>query len=85
MGWLKAQLAGGPRRAAEIETAAAAAGIAARTLDRAKALLGVRGEQLTTGEQRAWWWHDPAVPKPKAAEGCAEEPDGPESSTQTTT
>ncbi|HJZ56752.1 MAG TPA: AAA family ATPase [Gemmataceae bacterium] len=63
--WLKQQLAGGTRKAGEIEAAAAASGIAARTLDRAKAALGVISEQRREGERSEWWWHDPAVSSPK--------------------
>src|SRR5205823_1411269 len=39
-GWLRAELAGGPRKAAEVYAAAAEAGIPERTLRRAKADLG---------------------------------------------
>jgi hypothetical protein len=61
--WLKEQLAGGKRRAAEIEAAARAAGIAEITLKRAKAALGIESELVRHKSEREWWWIDPALPK----------------------
>jgi hypothetical protein len=61
--WLKQQLAEGKKRAAEIETAAKEAGIAQRTLYRAKEDLGLEAEQVRVEKEdrNEWWWHDPEV------------------------
>jgi hypothetical protein len=67
--WLKRELAGGPRKAAELYAAAAAAGIPERTLERAKAVL--RAESHRTYDHKAqrgeWYWYDPAAAWPKDA------------------
>ncbi len=67
--WLREQLAGGKKRAAELEAAAKEAGIAQRTLYRAKDDLRVVSEREKTddGSPGEAWWHDPAVPKPRVA------------------
>jgi hypothetical protein len=66
--WLLRQLADGPRPAAELYAAAAAANIPARTLERAKADTGVRSFQSTTpAGARAWYWFDPVAPWPPNA------------------
>jgi hypothetical protein len=68
-GWLKRELAGGPRKVADLYTAAAAAGIPERTLDRAKAALKVASHR--TYDHKAgrgeWYWYDPSAEWPKAA------------------
>jgi hypothetical protein len=50
--FLKQELAAGPRSAKEMESAAKQAGVASRTLDRAKALLRVQA----THEPDGWYW-----------------------------
>ncbi len=66
--WLKQELASGPRKAADLYIAAAAAGIPDRTLNRAKAALGVDSQQVVgKGDVRVWYWYDPAVDWPKDA------------------
>jgi hypothetical protein len=65
--WLRAQLAGGPRRATELYAAAAEAGIPDRTLERAKAQLDLRSQQLAREDVREWYWYDPEAPWPKDA------------------
>ena len=66
--WLKQELASGPRKAADLYTAAAAACIPDRTLERAKAALGVDSQQVVgKGDVRVWYWYDPAVDWPKDA------------------
>jgi hypothetical protein len=64
-GWLRAELANGPRRAAEVFEAATAAGIPGGTLRRAKGDLRVESycTHVPTGGVE-WWWSDPAVPRP---------------------
>jgi hypothetical protein len=65
--WLRRELAGGPRKAADVYAAAAAAGIPDRTLERAKE--GLRAESHRDYDCKAkraeWWWYDPAAPWPK--------------------
>ncbi|MBM3981634.1 MAG: AAA family ATPase [Planctomycetes bacterium] len=70
--WLKQFLAGGARRAAEVADAARAAGIPARTLDRAKALAGARSQQRATPNGSEWWWFDPAVERARQREAMKE-------------
>jgi hypothetical protein len=50
--WLREELAGGPRKAAELIAAAAEAGIPLRTLERAKKEAGIECEQV----EREWVW-----------------------------
>ncbi|MFL6114876.1 MAG: AAA family ATPase, partial [Catenulispora sp.] len=59
--WLKQELATGPRPAAELYAAAAAAGIPERTLERAKAALGVSSHRTYdyTSGRGEWYWYDP--------------------------
>ena len=53
---------GGPRRAAELIAAAAAAGIAEKTLCRAKKDSGVRSEQVGKFPGASEWvWSDPSA------------------------
>jgi hypothetical protein len=67
--WLKRELAAGPRAAAALYAAAAAAGIPERTLDRAKAALRVSSHR--TYDHRAgrgeWYWYDPDAAWPADA------------------
>lgn len=65
--WLRAELAGGPQRAAELIAAAAGAGIPDRTLDRAKVELGVRSHRVARRDGQEWYWYDLAAPWPKDA------------------
>jgi hypothetical protein len=67
--WLKGELAGGPRKAADLYAAAAEAGIPEKTLERAKGELGVRSHRTwdhktSRGE---WYWYDPDARWPKPA------------------
>ena len=55
--WLLLELRAGERRAADVQAAAAAAGIAPRTLERARARIGV--EAIKRG--RAWFLRLPEV------------------------
>jgi hypothetical protein len=59
--WLRAQLANGPRKAADVIAAATAAGIAERTLDRVKKDLRVQARQVRRDGQKEWEWSDPAL------------------------
>ena len=53
--WLRDLLAGGPRKSADVYSAAAAAGIPERTLMRAKADLRVASRQVhRQGSERGW-------------------------------
>jgi hypothetical protein len=61
--WLRSELAAGPVPAVEIMKRAAAAGIGARTLDRAKASLDVKAHKTTM--KGGWVWSLP----PKVASG----------------
>jgi len=66
--WLQAELAGGPRPAIILLTAAANAGIPERTLKRAKDEIGVRSQQVILPDNRhLWFWYDPAAPWPMDA------------------
>lgn len=71
--WLVTELAGGPRRAAELYALAAIDNIPERTLIRARAELGVKSHQhyipptRTTEEKREWYWYDPCAPWPEKA------------------
>lgn len=63
--WLQASLANGTRKASELITSAATAGIPLRTLERAKKDLGVKCRQVRTDETSEWVWSDrPADPDP---------------------
>jgi hypothetical protein len=59
--WLQAELAYGPRRAAELIAAAAAAGIPERTLDRVKKDAGIEVEQVRREGRSEWVWSDPTA------------------------
>jgi hypothetical protein len=67
--WLRRELAAGPRKAADLFAAAAAAGIPDMTLKRAKA--DVRAESHRTYDKAAqrgeWYWYDPDAPWPADA------------------
>jgi len=68
--WLLTALAGGPRRTTDLLAAAAEAGIPERTLNRAKADLGVKAHRAYIGGRAAdqqWFWYDPAAPWPADA------------------
>ena len=65
--WLRGELAGGPRRSSEIVTAAVAARIPERTLERAKSDVGVRSVQTRTDGVTEWYWYDPSAPWPADA------------------
>jgi hypothetical protein len=67
--WLKRELVGGPRTAAELYTAAAAAGIPERTLERAKAALRVSSHRTYDSRSRRgeWYWYDPDADWPADA------------------
>jgi hypothetical protein len=67
--WLRRELAGGPRKAAELFAAAAAAGIPERTLERAKESLKARSHRAYDYKrcQGEWYWYDPDAPWPKKA------------------
>ena len=66
--WLKAALAEGPRRTAELLAEGKATGFASRTLERAKKRLGVVAEQVRCGDRNAWYWADPAAAPDGAGE-----------------
>ena len=59
--WLRDFLAAGSRRATDVQAAAQAIGIPARTLDRVKAAVGVKSDAFKQGEKVEWWWRDPKV------------------------
>jgi hypothetical protein len=67
--WLRRELANGPRLAAHLYAAAAAALIPERTLERAK--VGVKAKSYRHYDVKAkrgeWWWYDPDVEWPKDA------------------
>ncbi len=67
--WLKRELADGPRKASELHTAAAEAGIPERTLRRAKIDLPARSHRLWDhkANRGEWYWYDPDAPWPKQA------------------
>jgi hypothetical protein len=65
--WLRAELAGGPRRATDVLAAAAGAGIPDSTLERAKASLGVKSQRVGRTGEAVWYWFDPAAPWPADA------------------
>ncbi|HZN35970.1 MAG TPA: hypothetical protein VFB80_19205 [Pirellulaceae bacterium] len=55
VGWLRCRLEGGPLPANELKDQAELDGIAPRTLDRAKAVLGVIVKPSGFGGPRIWW------------------------------
>jgi hypothetical protein len=67
--WLRQELAGGPRRAADLFAAAAEAGIPEKTLRRAKAELRAKTHKAYDYNARRgeWYWYDPSAPWPKSA------------------
>jgi hypothetical protein len=67
--WLRRELAGGPRKAADVFAAAAAAGIPERTLERAKAALRASSHRTWDHQESRgeWYWYDPDAPWPKDA------------------
>ncbi len=67
--WLKRELANGPRKAADIYAAAAAAGIPEATLKRAKAELPAESHRTYDHRESRgeWYWYDPDAPWPKTA------------------
>jgi hypothetical protein len=67
--WLRRELANGPRKSADIHTAAAEAGIPERTLWRAKDWLSAKTHKVhdRKADRSEWWWYDPAAPWPKTA------------------
>jgi hypothetical protein len=56
LAFLREQLARGPRDRRGLLTEAGEAGISLRTLERAKALLGVASEQRREGGRNVWYW-----------------------------
>jgi hypothetical protein len=69
MDWLRRELAGGLRKAADLFVAAAAAGIPERTLDRAKKELPADSHRTYDKKERRgeWYWYDPGAPWPADA------------------
>jgi hypothetical protein len=67
--WLMLELANGPRTAADLFAAAAAAGIPERTLERAKDSLDVKSHRHHDRKAgvSAWYWYDSSAPWPKDA------------------
>jgi hypothetical protein len=65
--WLISELTNGPRKAAELHAKATEANIPDRTLNRAKAELGVRSHCVVSDEAREWYWYDSAAPWPADA------------------
>jgi hypothetical protein len=65
--WLAAELAPGPRRAAELLERAAEVGIPERTLRRAKDQSGVRARRGARGGEQEWYWYDPEATWPAGA------------------
>jgi hypothetical protein len=61
--WLRAFLAGGPRRATDIQAAAVESGITWRTLERVKGATGVKSDPVRQGKTTEWWWRDPRQQK----------------------
>jgi putative DNA primase/helicase len=72
--WLRGELASGPRPAAAVLAAAAAAGIPEITLRRAKKDLPAESRQVGRGGERTWYWYDPSAPWP--ADAPFEQPTG---------
>ena len=55
-GWLQEFLADGSRPAKEVVSQARECGISARTLERAKAVLGIRSEKRQFDSGSGWFW-----------------------------
>jgi hypothetical protein len=68
--WLRDLLAAGPMRSREIHAAARAAGLAWRTLERAKHRLGVQADRVGYGATGQWYWR---LPKPATEAETARE------------
>jgi hypothetical protein len=66
--WLREFLLNGPRRSTDVQLAANAAGIAIKTLNRAKEFLRIQSEAVREGDKTIWWWRDPAAPKVRVAD-----------------
>jgi len=65
--WLRDALASGPRLATEMVLTAKAAGIAERTLRRARKRLKIRAEKQGGSMEGKWWWVPPWPASPKVA------------------
>jgi hypothetical protein len=67
--WLRRELSSGPRRAADLQAAAAEAGIPEATLRRAKADLPASSHRTYDHktERGEWYWYDPDAPWPADA------------------
>ena len=65
--WLQSQLARGPRKASDLLSAAAAAGIPERTLRRAKDALRIGSKKHYVKDRSDWYWYDPGCDWPKDA------------------
>lgn len=65
--WLTNELRNGPRPAAEVLRAAAAAGIPERTVQRAKKDAQVSSRRATRNGRTEWYWYDPSAPFPPDA------------------
>lgn len=67
--WLRRELSGGPRKAADLYAAAAEAGIPERTLNRAKKELPADSHRTYDKKEKRgeWYWYDPDAPWPADA------------------
>ena len=67
--WLKRELAAGPRKAADVYSAAAGAGTPERTLERAKQELPARSHRTWDKDEGRgeWCWYDPDAAWPAGA------------------
>lgn len=65
--WLHEQLQNGPRRATELFAAAAEVGIAERTLERAKEMIGVESHRAKRKGEAVWYWYNSDAPWPTDA------------------
>ena len=78
--WLRDVLSPGPQPAADVKERAGADGIKPRTLDRAKADLGVKATREGYGSAGRWMWYmphsAPTPPKDAKPEGLAHNGDG---------
>jgi len=72
VGFLREALAEGPRTAKEIRREAREAGIADRTLARAKAILGVKSRKTTGGGPWTWELDGPRAMHDQGCQGCQE-------------
>ncbi|MCU0704718.1 MAG: AAA family ATPase [Fimbriiglobus sp.] len=66
-GWLREQLANGPRRTTDLFTTASEAHIPERTLYRARKEVGVKSHAVRAGDSAEWYWYDPNAPWPADA------------------